>query len=228
MINIFVQNKHRIGHGQALEFGGGPALFSSFILAQYVNSITFTDYTPSNLKAIEDWIEQNDDAHDWTEMFEFIVDYYKESSNDQLANLNNWEHRLRDALNYGKRLKCADVNGDHCPVLNGQDRYDVILSSLCLDYACLTLETYKNTLKRMKNLLKPGGCVILTHGRNQTFYTVLDKDFFALPVDEKKVHDALAEAGFTDIQVTGIDKPRNKYADADGYVVACAFKSNEE
>ena len=79
-VRAFVNNKQRLGHGRALEYGGGPALFSSFILAQYVKSIHFTDYTPSNLKAVEKWINEDGDAHDWTDMFEFILQEYQEQA----------------------------------------------------------------------------------------------------------------------------------------------------
>ena len=80
IVRIFIENKQRLGRKSALEFGGGPTLFSSFILAQYVDSIHFTDYTPSNLKAIEDWINQAEHAHDWTDLFENIIHEYQQQA----------------------------------------------------------------------------------------------------------------------------------------------------
>ena len=85
VVRIFIQNKQRLKHECALEFGGGPTLFSSFLLAQHVESIHFTDYTPSNLKAVEDWINQAEHAHDWTDLFEYIIREYQQQANKSIA-----------------------------------------------------------------------------------------------------------------------------------------------
>ncbi|UJR38883.1 hypothetical protein I4U23_031551 [Adineta vaga] len=199
MISIFVQNKERLGHSHALEFGGGPALYSSFLLAQYVDSIHFTDYTPSNLKAVEQWISREEDAHDWSELFETILQEYKQQSGDRTAELSKWEERLRDALKKGGLLICGDVNAHNCPILDEKtniDQYDIILSSLCLEDACLTQDVYKATVKRLYALLKHGGFILLTHGRNQSFYTVIDKCFFALPVNEQNARGSNGRSKF--------------------------------
>ena len=140
--------------------------------------------------------------------------------------LSAWEGRLRDALKKGDLSICGDVNVVNCPILDAKlnvHRYDIILSSLCLEDACLTLDTYKATIKRLSLLLKPGGFILLTHGRNQSFYTVVDKSFFALPINERDVRDALEQANFTDIHVKSAAKPRDNFADADGFLIAYAF-----
>lgn len=78
LVSVFVKNKHRLGYGIALEFGGGPTLFPSFLLAQCVESIHFTDYTPGNLKAVKDWINREECAYDWTRLFKAILHEYQE------------------------------------------------------------------------------------------------------------------------------------------------------
>ena len=85
VVRIFIENKQRLKHECALEFGGGPTLFSSFLLAQYVESIHFTDYTPSNLKAVKDWINQAEHAHDWTDLFECIIQEYQQQANKSIV-----------------------------------------------------------------------------------------------------------------------------------------------
>jgi len=245
-VHIFIEKKQRLGHKCALEFGGGPTLFSSFLLAQYVDSIHFTDYTPSNLKAVEDWINQVEHAHDWTDLFESIMQEYQQQASESIyllfhlvfgahflqsgektANLLDWEQRLRCALKRGGLSQCGDINDSYCPVLDGEsniNQNDIILSSLCLEDACLTHNTYKATIKRFSALLKPGGFIFLTHGRNQTFYSVIGKHFFALSINEASAREALEQAGFVDIHVTSVEKPRSTNADADGFLLAYAYK----
>ena len=91
MVRVFANVKHRLNNECALEFGGGPTLFSSFLLAQYVKSIHFVDYTPSNLKAVQDWIDREEHAHDWSELFEQILEEFRQqvSKHSQLT-LNDY------------------------------------------------------------------------------------------------------------------------------------------
>jgi methylase of polypeptide subunit release factors len=141
--------------------------------------------------------------------------------------LSKWEERLRNALKQGGLGPCGDVNVNNCPVLDKPsniNQYDVILTSLCLEDACLTHDVYKATVKRLSALLKPGGFIFMTHGRNQSFYNVIDKRFFALAINEQQMREAFEHAGLVDIHVTGVEKPRDNYADADGFLIGYAFK----
>jgi hypothetical protein len=63
---------HRAG-GKALDFGGGPSLWPSFLLAQYVDSIQFCEYTESNLQAVQAWLDRSSNAHDWTTFFQYLL-----------------------------------------------------------------------------------------------------------------------------------------------------------
>ena len=55
-VRIITENKNHLGHDRALEFGSGPSLLTSFILAQQVKSIIFSDYFLHNLTAAKDWV----------------------------------------------------------------------------------------------------------------------------------------------------------------------------
>lgn len=81
LVRLITENKARLGHEQALEFGGGPSLLASFILAHQVKSIRFSDYVPTNSNAIEEWINGASDAHDWTDLFDRVIQEYKKQVN---------------------------------------------------------------------------------------------------------------------------------------------------
>jgi nicotinamide N-methyltransferase/phenylethanolamine N-methyltransferase/methyltransferase len=167
-VRVLKNEQKRLGSTKALEFGGGPSIWPSFLLAQYVDSIKFCDYAPCNLNAVQDWIEQKNNAFDWTNFFEKILDANKTPR----EKLPQWESRLRDALTRGG-LSACDVNDSKCPILNGkEDEYDIIFSSLCLEAACLTIEIFNETIKRLVRLLKPGGLLLLHTVRNESFYYV--------------------------------------------------------
>jgi hypothetical protein len=81
LVRILIKNETQLGHGRALEFGGGPSLLASFILAQQVQSIRFSDYVENNLTAVEDWIQEASNAHDWSDLFDRIIQEYQKQVN---------------------------------------------------------------------------------------------------------------------------------------------------
>ncbi|CAF1196122.1 unnamed protein product [Rotaria sp. Silwood1] len=226
-VQILHDEQKRLGNEKALEFGGGPSLWPSFLLAQYVDSIRFCYYTQANLDVVTDWIEKKPNAFDWTRFFEWVLDIVGNPKEKRIE----WESRLRNALNQGGLSTC-NVNDPHCPILSGKaNDYDIIFSSLCLEAACLTIEIFDETIKRLVRLLKPGGLLLLAMVRNNSYYYVNGEKFFCLPLDEKKVEKALRATGeLVDIHIdswnaTIDDKQRNTISELDGKMVIRAHKT---
>ena len=141
-----------------------------------------------------------------------------------------WESRLRDALIQGGLSKC-DVNDANCPILSGQaDDYNIVFSSLCLEAACLTIELFNETVKRLVRLLKPGGLFLLLTVRNESFYRVNQDKFFCLPLNETKLEQALRQTNeIVNIQIDSSDtsmddQQRNTVSNFDGLMVIHAYK----
>ncbi|CAF4306137.1 unnamed protein product [Rotaria sp. Silwood2] len=220
------QSTLSIGNQKALEFGGGPCLWPSLLLAQHVDSIRFCDYAQCNLNAVSDWIAQKPSAFDWTKYFDSVLAIVGSSKEKRVE----WESRLREALNRGGLSTC-DVNDPNCPILSGKHNdYDIIFSSLCLEAACLTVEIFNETIKRLVRLLKPGGLILLAMVRNESFYYVHEEKFFCLPLDETTVEKALrATKEVVDIHIDSLntsteDQQRNTIADLDGLMIIRAYK----
>lgn len=134
-----------------------------------------------------------------------------------------WEEKLRKALERGGLSHC-DVNAENCPILADKaEQYDIILSSMCLEEACMTFDIYKNTLKRLYVLLKTGGMLVLIHGRNQTYY-IQNHRHITQALDEEKVEKALKEAGFADIDIKSVTMEEDRVADGDGIMAITAYK----
>ena len=165
---------------------------------------------------------------DWTNIFVNILDINGTSR----EKLPEWESRLRDALKLGGLSRC-NVTDPHCPILSGEDnQYDIIFRSLCLEAACLTIEIFNETIKRLVRLLKPGGLLLLLTVRNQSFYYSNQDKFFCLPVDETKVKYALDQTNeLVDVSINSSDatmeeRKRNTISDLDGKMVIHAYKKN--
>jgi hypothetical protein len=211
--------------GKALDFGGGPSLWPSFLLAQYVDTIQFCDYTPGNIQAVQAWLDRSSSAHDWTTFFRYVLQTQQTSENE----LSNWENRLRKALT-SHRLSRCDANDPHCPILSDtSNEYDIIVSCECLDVACQTSDEYKNAVGRLVRLLKPGGLLVLLAAIDCSYYTVGNERFAGLPLNEHLIREALEEAGIKSDQVNieseKIGDKDDPLADYSGCMTITAVKS---
>lgn len=141
-------------------------------------ALKFCDYTQNNLDAVQDWIEENDRAFDWTNFFVEVLDIHETPKENQ---------------------------------------YDIILSSLCLEAACLTIEIFDQTIERLIRLLKPGGLPLLLTIRNESFYYVGKEKSSCLPLNESTIKNSLNQT--------------NKLVDrsiesSDGKMIIQAYKKN--
>ncbi|CAF0855550.1 unnamed protein product [Adineta steineri] len=212
--------------GKALEFGGGPSLWPSFLLSQYVDSIQFCDYTEANLQAVQAWLNHSSNAHDWTTFFHYLL---KENQTSE-SELSNWENRLRTVLSNCSLSRC-DANDPNCPILSGPaTEYDIIVTCECLDVACQTRDAYKEAVKRLVRLLKPGGLLVLIAATNCSFYMVGSERFTGLPLNEQIIREALQEAEVhpdqINIESEKIGEGEDPFADYSGGMIVSAIKSN--
>ena len=104
------------------------------------------------------------------------------------------EERLRRTVT--QVLKC-DVNKEQPLEPAVLPLADCVLSSLCLEAACLTQEAFRAALRHIRTLLRPKGHLVLGGGFDTTFYMVGAKKFPCLPLKEKFVCEALQKSGFT-------------------------------
>ena len=218
-------DSHRVG-GKALDYGGGPSLWPSFLLAQYVDAVQFCDYTEANLQAVQAWLDRSLSAHDWTTFFRYLLQAHQTSESE----LSNWENRLRKVLSTCALTRC-DANDPNCPILSGpSNEYEIIVSCECLDVACQTRDAYKEAVRRLVRLLKPGGLLILLAALDCSYYMVGNQRFTGLPLNEQLIREALHEAGIhpdqVNIESEKIGNKDDPFADYYGGMVVSAVKSN--
>lgn len=119
----------------------------------------------------------------------------------------------------------SNVNDVNSPILSEQpNQYDIVVSSMCLEEACGSYIIYKHTIKRLYELLKTGGFIILIHGVNQTYYVQNERRHTILPLNRTVSIEALREAGFEGIHAESQNHETNRVADGDGIMVISAFK----
>ena len=173
-----------------LEFGGGPVITSLISAVPYVNQITFAAYTESERKEIEMWKHGKEGAHDWSSDFKYVVYEVENIVRDD----TQWQAReglLRKRIS---NIIACDIFCEN-PLLIEQEPFEIISTSLCLEAACTTFTEYKEAVKKLVRLLKPGGFLLMFIVERETFYMVGDKKWFCRYLTLEQVKEALAEAG---------------------------------
>ncbi|XP_077863394.1 nicotinamide N-methyltransferase-like [Saccoglossus kowalevskii] len=202
-----------------LELGRGPAIYRLIAATTHFSEIVFSDYTASCREEVRKWIENREDAYDWSRHFKFVT--------DMIGNRSVWR-QFQEAL----EGKITDVVP--CDVLKSNplepftyDTFDGIIVASCLEMACADIASFRNSVKSVASLLKPGGVVVHWGRLGGNFYNVGDASFHALTTTEEIVRNAYKQAGFSIIQcvkVGGGGEDLKHLADANNYLFMVASK----
>ncbi|XP_029812618.1 nicotinamide N-methyltransferase-like [Suricata suricatta] len=171
-----------------IDIGSGPSIYQLLSACEAFEEIVATDYTDKNRLELEKWLKKMPGAFDWSPVVKYVCEL--EGDRDKWAAK---EERLRRTVR--QVLKC-DVHKEQPLEPAVLPLADCVLSSLCLEAACLTEEAFRGALRHLRTLLRPGGHLVLGGGFDSSFFMVGDRKFPCLPLKEKSVREALQEAGF--------------------------------
>ncbi|CAH2320154.1 nicotinamide N-methyltransferase-like [Pelobates cultripes] len=154
---------------------------------------------------------------DWTSYVKFVCDLEGKS-----VYLENKEEKLRKSVKQVLKCDVLKKNPFEPLVLPPAD---CLISCFCLESACKDVATYCNTLKSLKDLLKPGGHIIVQSGLNGTFYYVGEKKFYGLTTTKEDIEKAFIEAGYEIVKFTvKPSKPGSHNSDYDSMYCVHARK----
>ncbi|XP_063799296.1 nicotinamide N-methyltransferase-like isoform X2 [Pseudophryne corroboree] len=192
--NFVLRNLHetfapgRVEGDILIDFGAGPTIYHLLSACEVFNNIITSDFLEQNRRELQKWLKKDPDAFDWTP----IVKYVCELEN----NSDNWrekEEKLRRKVT--KVLQCdALKKNPYDPVV--LPKADCLISCLCLEGPSRDLESFCNILKNCKELLKPGGHIILLNVLNCSFYYVGQKKFSYLSITKEDLERVIKEAGY--------------------------------
>ncbi|XP_075694881.1 nicotinamide N-methyltransferase-like [Rhinoderma darwinii] len=206
-----------------IDFGAGPTIYHLLSACEVFNNIITSDFLEQNRKQLEKWLRKDPDAFDWTHVIKCVCELE--------GNRNNWEKKeetLRRKVT--KVLKCdalAKKPFDPEPMPEA----DCLISCLCLEAACKDLEVFTNTLIKFKELLKPGGHIILQGVLNCTFYYVGNKCFSSLYLTKDGLEKAFKEAGYEVVKLKVLpcsEKSVMDISDFESYYYVHACKPQKE
>ncbi|KAK0418560.1 hypothetical protein QR680_013640 [Steinernema hermaphroditum] len=184
-----------------IDVGSGPTIYSAVCFRTLVRRIYLTDYVESNLTVLEEWLNKSK-PFDWST----VISVVKRNEGGRPPNV--WEVAKIEALCRQKVAKGgifhADVHQPKvCPFEQMANReYDIMVSIFCLEAACSTFDEYRQAMKNMTNMLRPGGRLILGSVTEDSCYVagMPSKEravvFSLLHLTEQEIVDTLEECDF--------------------------------
>ena len=185
---------------KVLDYGAGPTVLYAISAALQASEIVLADYSEKNCEALQGWLKRDPEAHDWTPFFKYVVQSLEGLGEEEVTK------RQEDVRTLIKAVVKCDVHMDP-PIQSGYEGpYDVIISLLCLECACSSLEEYEDAMTKLSTLLKPGGRIVLScvEGEDSAptqFYMVGAHKFVSLTVTESFMRSTLEKAGFYNISL---------------------------
>lgn len=159
----------------ALEFGGGPVLYSVATQVPYAREIHFCDLLPANLNEVRSWLNNEPDAHDWTPYFKLVLEEEGRPANSTTIRLRAAAIRRKVTC-----LKICDALAES-PLGSAAPRYDLVVANSCTDVAAATLPEWLQIMRNISHLVQPGGWLLVsvtTGATTNTFVTSPDQRSF--------------------------------------------------
>ena len=183
---------------KVLEFGTGPVIIYEISASLYASEIVLSAYTEDNRIALQEWLDRDPEAPDWSPFFECVVQELEGKTKDEVAMR---EEKLRQVV---KAVIPCDIhkNPPIEPTYHGP--YDVVFTSQCVECACTSVEELSQAVSKLAKLVKPGGKLVMVamEGEGDTFfYMVGDERFVAFSIREEALTTILKQNGFCDIIV---------------------------
>ncbi|XP_073513111.1 nicotinamide N-methyltransferase-like isoform X1 [Phyllobates terribilis] len=194
-----------------LDFGTGASIYNLLSACEVFDKIIVSDLLEENRVEFEKWLKKDPDAFDWTHIIKSVCEL--EGNRDDC---NKKAEKLRSKVK--EFLKCdALKRNPFDPVVVSP--VDCLLCCLCLEAPCKDIKSYCEVLKNFKDLIKPGGHLIISSGLNATFYLVGDKRFSTLTLKKEDLEMAFKEAGYQiekAVFAPRVDKSRMDLVDFEG------------
>ena len=175
---------------RVLDYGAGPSILPTISASTKATEIILSDYADQNCKVLQQWLEGDPGAFDWSTYFKFVVQELEGKSEKEVKERQDLVRKLVKAV-----VHC-DITQEP-PIDPGYDKvYDVVVSSKVVESVARNLDEYVIYLSRLGGLVKPGGMLMMYTIENKTgIYNVGGINFRNLPVPVEFTVSTLKKAG---------------------------------
>ncbi|KAI6175208.1 hypothetical protein M3Y99_01982600 [Aphelenchoides fujianensis] len=172
-----------------LDFGAGPTIHVPVCFRNRTKKIYMADYLPQNRAELERWLEKKS-TFDWTRTLRMIA------TREGIG----WEKTAE--MEEFTRNKIAGVFYCNCledPVLEAPGElcgnFGVVISIFTIEYCSNTHEEYKDAIRRVVSLIRPGGFFVLCGILQETWCSFGGRKFSCLYITKEFMLECLQGAG---------------------------------
>ena len=211
---------------RVLDYGCGPAVANTISAAGIpnVSEIVLAEYTTRNREAVQQWLDKDPSAFNWSLYFKYIVQTLEGKTEHQV---DEREERMRSLV---KVVPC-DISQDP-PIEKGYEGpYDIVISFLCLVSCCNSVDEYHAGVVKLSSMVKPGGLLLIYSldmqpGEEPNYYLVGSQYFYAgLNTSCDIVTSALEAAALNVLSVNRLEMNKDPSVDnCHKFVFICAEK----
>ena len=172
------------------EFGGGPTLYSVVALAAKAREIHFSDVVDASLREVDAWLKGQPDAHDWNPYIAIALEA------EGLA-ITQAAIAERAALTRKVVTQLMHCDAQRIPPIElDNTQYDLVTAHHCTDVAATNVIEWRQVLKNVTTIVRPGGWLILSATTGARTYQVGNVIFECVNLTKDKVLNGLVSAGF--------------------------------
>ena len=181
---------------KVLDYGCGPVIINVISAATKASEIILAEYTEQNRKNLQEWLNGDATAFDWSTYFKFVVQELEGKSEKEMKERQDVIRKLVKAV-----VPC-DITQEP-PIKPGYDTvYDVVICCLMLEGTADDIKEYAANIARVGKLVKSGGTILIYGLENPLgYYMVGDFKFPNVHVTAESAMKAVEDAGFTEVQV---------------------------
>nr|CAH0104331.1 unnamed protein product [Daphnia galeata] len=188
---------------RVLEIGSGPVPISMISASRWSEWIVCSDFLEQNRQNIKQWLTMTaitstaPGRHDetWLPFFRYVTELERAESETLLLDRVRLSVRavvpcnvlLTDPL---MNDKDAAQNADGCSSL-----YDVIITTLCLEFATLSVDEYSSAVGNVTSLLRPEGFLVIQGALGNSHYWHNNHQFPSVTLSRAVVESAIKNAG---------------------------------
>ena len=181
---------------KVMDYGSGPVMLPTISAATKASEIVLSDYLEKNRKALQQWLDGDSAALDWSPYFRFVVRDLEGKGEQEVVERQELVRKLVKAV-----VHC-DITQDP-PIERGYDQlYDVVISSFVLESTARNLDEYASNTSTLGKLVKPGGLILIYGVENKLgYYESGDRKLPNITATAEFTVQALKDAGFCNLSL---------------------------
>lgn len=186
-----------------LDFGCGPVILAVISFCRKCAEIHMGDYLEKNLEQVRWWLEEADQCFNWDPFIRHALECEALAEVDQMNGSSSVSVlasavAARSALMRQKvtRLLPGDACNAHPVGPEGSNRYDVLVSSFCLEAITKDIGEWQVLVANISTMLKPGGLLVMNTVLDSVAYGVGDRYFATCNISKQVLLDTIVQAGY--------------------------------